>query len=79
MKDGNHLRYNVNNGYLEAQVGLTYRFKNSNGTHNFAYADMYTQANIDALNAEINELRSREPEIREMIGEAYNQYGRSHS
>ena len=69
MKDGAHTRYNVNNGYLEAQVGLTYRFKNSNGTHNFAYADMYTQTDIDALNATINELRSREPEIREVIVE----------
>lgn len=69
MKDGQHMRYNVHNGYLEAQVGLTYRFPTSNGTHNFAYVDMYSQADIDALNAEINELRSREPLIREVIVE----------
>ena len=69
MKDGAHTRYNVNNAYLEAQVGLTYKFKNSNGKHNFAYTSMYTQADIDALNAEINELRAREPEIREVIVE----------
>lgn len=69
MKDGNHTRYNVNNAYLEAQVGLTYRFPTSNGTHNFAYANMYTQADIDALNAEVNALRTREPEVREVIVE----------
>lgn len=70
MNDAGRTRYNVHNGYIEAQVGLTYKFPTSNGTHNFKYSDYaYTQADIDALNAEINELRSREPEVREVIVE----------
>lgn len=69
MKDGNHTRYNVNKAYLEAQVGLTYNFPTSNGTHHFAYANMYDQTDVDALNAEINKLRAREPIIREVIVE----------
>lgn len=70
MKDGDHTRYNVNNAYLEAQLGLTYKFITSNGTHGFKYSDLaYTQAEVDALNAEINELRNREPMIREVIVE----------
>lgn len=67
MKDGDRTRYNVKNAYFDAQLGVTYKFKTSNGTHNFAYSDYrYTQADMDALNAEINALRNREPEIREV-------------
>lgn len=69
MQDGNRTRYNVHNAYLEAQLGLTYKFPTSNGTHNFKYATLYSQADIDALNAEINELRSREPMVKEVIVE----------
>lgn len=69
MNDRGRTQFNVNNAYVEAQVGLTYKFLTSNGTHNFAYTDMYTQADIDALNAEINELRAREPMVREVVVE----------
>lgn len=69
MNDRGRTQFNVNNAYVEAQVGLTYKFLTSNGTHNFAYTDMYTQADVDALNAEINELRAREPMVREVVVE----------
>lgn len=69
MNDAGRTRYNVHNAYLEAQLGLTYKFPTSNGTHNFKYATLYSQADIDALNAEINELRSREPMVKEVIVE----------
>lgn len=70
MKDGDHTRYNVDNAYLEAQLGLTYKFLTSNGTHGFKYSDLaYTQAEVDALNAEINELRNRAPIVQEVIVE----------
>ncbi|MDE5626050.1 MAG: OmpA family protein [Muribaculaceae bacterium] len=49
--------YNVNNMYFELQAGVTYHFKNSNGTHHFALVRPYDQAEIDALNAQINALR----------------------
>lgn len=37
---------------------MVYKFKNSNGTHNFAIATDRDQSEIDALNAKINSLRS---------------------
>ena len=44
-------------------AGLVYKFANSNGTHNFTIATSRDQAEIDALNAQINELRNRKPEV----------------
>lgn len=65
MYDGVSTNYNLNRAYLELQVGVTYRFKNHNGTHSFKLCDkVATQAEVDDLNAEINELRSREPVVR---------------
>ena len=49
--------YNFNNMYFELQAGVTYHFKNSNGTHHFALVRPFDQAEIDALNAQINALR----------------------
>jgi outer membrane protein OmpA-like peptidoglycan-associated protein len=52
--------YNVNRGYLEVLAGVTYHFKNSNGTHHFTFCDkVATQAQIDALNSEVNRLREQ--------------------
>ena len=44
-------------------AGLVYKFANSNGTHNFTIVTPRDQAEIDALNAQINELRNRKPEV----------------
>ena len=44
-------------------AGIIYKFKNSNGTHNFTIVVPRDQAEIDALNAQINELRNRKPEV----------------
>lgn len=49
--------YNINRSNLEVLAGLTYHFKNSNGTHSFVYGRGYDQAEVDALNAQINDLR----------------------
>lgn len=63
MNNGIHTNYNLNRAYLELQVGVAYRFKNHNGTHSFKLCDkVATQPEVDALNAEINELRSRKAE-----------------
>ena len=45
------------NGALSLKVGLNYKFGTSNGTHNFKIAELRDQAEVDALNAKINELR----------------------
>ena len=55
--------YNINNSFVQLNAGFIYKFKNSNGTHNFTIVTQRDQAEIDALNAQINELRNRKPEV----------------
>ena len=56
--DGNEFAYDVNKAEFSLKVGVNYKFGNSNGTHNFAIAQLRDQAEIDGLNAKINELRA---------------------
>ena len=58
MVSGGDMKYNFNNAILGVNVGLNYKFGNSNGTHNFAKAELRNQGEIDQLNAKINELRA---------------------
>lgn len=59
----NQPAFDSRNAWVGIEAGLTYKFKNSNGTHNFTLCPYkYTQADVDVLNAQINELRSRAPE-----------------
>jgi outer membrane protein OmpA-like peptidoglycan-associated protein len=55
---GGNFNYNLNNSYFAIKAGLNYKFGNSNGTHNFANAQLRDQNEIDQLNAKINELRA---------------------
>ena len=50
--------YNINDAGIGVLVGVNYKFANSNGTHNFKIAELRDQAEIDGLNAKINELRA---------------------
>ena len=54
---------------LQLMAGINYKFKNSNGTHNFRLGEMRNQAEIDQLNNQINELRqaneTKEKQMRE--------------
>ena len=50
--------YDANKAYVELMAGVTYHFKNSNGTHYFKKVRAYDQAEVDGLNAKINDLRS---------------------
>ena len=52
------VQYNLNRAYVQLNAGFIYKFKNSNGTHNFTVAQLRNQAEIDGLNAEINRLRN---------------------
>ncbi len=58
LNAGEKVQYNLNNSAIGVLVGLNYKFGNSNGTHNFKVAEIRNQAEIDALNAKINELRA---------------------
>ena len=63
MNDGVKTNFNVERSYLELMAGVTYHFKNHYGLHSFKLNDkVATRAEVDALNAEINELRSRKAE-----------------
>lgn len=67
MQVGNKTQFNINQAYLQVLVGVTYHFKNSNGTHSFSLCDKrYTQAEWDCLNEEINALRNRPVEVVEV-------------
>ena len=52
------IQFNKNYAQFGLNVGYTYHFKTSNGEHYFVEYD------VDALNDEINMLRSREPEVK---------------
>lgn len=51
------VKYDVNRASFQLNVGLVYKFKNSNGSHNFVVAELRDQAEIDILNNKINDLR----------------------
>lgn len=57
MVRDNEVQYDVNESGFQLNVGFIYKFKNSNGTHNFKIAELRDQSEIDALNAKINDLR----------------------
>ncbi len=61
------IQYDRNHAAFQLNAGVVYKFKNSNGTHNFTTATLRDQAEIDALNAKINELRNRKPEVKEVV------------
>lgn len=51
--------YDLHNSWVQLNAGVVYKFKNSNGTHNFTIVVPRDQAEIDALNAQINDLRNQ--------------------
>lgn len=61
--DLNGFKYNADRSWVQLTAGVVYKFNNSWGTHNFKLAELRDQAEIDALNAQINELRNRKPEV----------------
>lgn len=61
--DLNSFKYNIETSFVQVTAGIVYKFNNSWGTHNFKLAELRDQAEIDALNAQINELRNRKPEV----------------
>ncbi len=52
-------KYDANHAYVELEAGVTYHFKNSNGTHSFVIAELRDEAEIAALNSQINALRDQ--------------------
>lgn len=52
------VEYNVNRAFVQLNAGVVYKFRNSNNSHNFTIAQLRDQGEIDALNAQINDLRN---------------------
>lgn len=51
------VKYDIDRSVVQLNAGIVYKFKNSNGTHNFKIAELRDQSEIDALNAQVNSLR----------------------
>ena len=56
--NGTALQYDSRKALFQLSAGVNYKFGNSNGTHNFAQAQLRDQNEIDQLNAKINALRA---------------------
>ena len=63
--DGEHFKFNAHNSWYALKAGVTYKI----GKQFTECPYRYTQSDVDALNAEINELRSRQPKVVEKIVE----------
>ena len=55
---GSDFKFDSRTALFQLSAGFNYKFGNSNGTHNFVKAQLRDQAEIDGLNAKINELRA---------------------
>lgn len=49
--------FNANRAAWEITAGLKYHFRCSNGKHHISFAKLYDQAEVDALNGQVNNLR----------------------
>ena len=56
--DGEHFKFNAHNSWYALKAGVTYKI----GKQFTECPYKYTQADVDKLNAEINDLRARQPE-----------------
>lgn len=53
-------QYNIDRSAIQVLAGVTYHFKNpGNGAHHFTLMRAYDQAEVDGLNARINDLRGQ--------------------
>lgn len=74
--EAGHAAYNINGSGLELTAGVTYHFNNSNGHHHFTYVREYDQAEVDGLNAKINDLRGQLGAKDQQLGEKDGQIRR---
>lgn len=54
------VKYNINNSFLQFNLGIIYKFKTSNGAHNFMLVEACDPMEIDDLNAAVNDLRAKD-------------------
>ena len=56
--DANNAHFDTRNAVAQLSAGIVYHFKTSNGTRSFKKAKLYSQSEVDALNAKITDLQS---------------------
>ena len=60
-------RFDIRRSWFNLQLGLTYKFKTSNGTHNFKFSDkLYTQDEVDTYMKSTDELMADVNRLREL-------------
>ncbi len=59
----------INSSFVELTAGIAYNFKTSNGQHYFTKVRAYDQAEVDGLNAKINDLRNANAAKDQTIGD----------
>lgn len=70
-----HFNMDINRSCFQLTAGLIYKFKNTNGTHNFRYAEpqiVEDMTRIDALNSQLNQLRSENARLQSLVQELQN-------
>ena len=60
----------IDHSYVSLSVGVTYKFKNSNGTHNFKFVNVIDPVEYDALNRKINDLRAANQLLTDSLAKA---------
>ena len=55
--DANNAHFDTRNAVAQLSAGIVYHFKTSNGTRSFKKAKLYSQSEVDALNAKIKDLQ----------------------
>ncbi|MCM1079271.1 MAG: OmpA family protein [Bacteroidales bacterium] len=67
------VKYHSNASFLQLNLGVNYKFKTSNKTHNFLIVQPRDQKEIDVLNAEINNLRAQNAADNDQIQKLKNE------
>ena len=70
-----YLAHDVNKSAIELMAGVTYHFKNWTGAHYFTKVRTYDQAEVDGLNAKINDLRNTVSDREGQLAKANNTIG----
>lgn len=65
--NSDEFKLDINRSHFQVNLGVAYKFKNTNGTHNFKYAEpveIVDQTEINRLNDIINDLRAENEALR---------------
>lgn len=61
--NSSNVKFNVNNSFINLNVGVAYKFKNSNKTHNFVVGRLLDENAWYEMNTEVNNLRSANAQL----------------